>query len=63
VAILFSGDQTTGNGSAQVIVPAEASDLIDQLRATGTVLTCDPGTHTIRPGDSGMVTVTTGQNH
>jgi hypothetical protein len=63
VAILLSGDQTTSNGSAQVIVPAEAADLIDQLRGSGTVLTYDPDTHTIRAGDSGMVTVTTGQSH
>jgi site-specific DNA recombinase len=63
VAILLSGGQTTGNGSAQVTVPAEAADLIDQLRASGIVLTYDPDTHTIRVGDSGIVTVTTGQNH
>ena len=63
VAILLSGDQATRNGSAQVIVPAEAADLIDQLRASGTVLTYESDTHTIRAGDSGMVTVTTGQSH
>jgi hypothetical protein len=63
VAILLSGDQATRNGSAQVIVPAEAADLIDQLRASGTVLTYESDRRTIRAGDSGMVTVTTGQSH
>ena len=47
----------------QVIVPAEAADLINQLRASGTVLAYDPDTHTLRSGDSGMITVTAGQNH
>ena len=63
VAILLGGGQTACNGSAQVIVPAEAADLIDQLRASRTVLTYDPDTHTLRSGDSGMIAVTAGQNH
>ena len=60
-AILLGGGQTADNGSAQVIVPAEAADLVNQLRASGTVLTYDPDTHTLRSGDSGMIAVTVGQ--
>lgn len=52
MAVLLSGGQTTGNGRAQVIVPAEAADL-----------TYDPDTHTVRSADSGMITVTTGRSH
>jgi hypothetical protein len=58
VAILLGGGQPAGSGSVQVIVPAEAADLIDQLRALGTVLTCDPDRHTLRSGDSGTIAVT-----
>ena len=61
VAVLLGGGQTADNGSAQVIVPAEAADLVNQLRASGTVLTYDPDTHTLRSGDSGMIAVTVGQ--
>ena len=63
VAVLLGGGQTADNGSAQVIVPAEAADLINQLRASGTVLTYDPDTHTLRGGDSGMIAVTAERNH
>ncbi len=61
VAILLGADQTADNDSAQVIVPAATADLIDQLRAAGTVLTYDPDTHTLRGGDSGMIAVTAGR--
>ena len=47
----------------QITAPADAADLIDQLRASGAVLTYDPDTRTIRSGDSGMIAVTTGQGH
>ena len=63
VAVLLGGGQTADNGSAQVIVPAEAADLVNQLRASGTVLTYDPDTHTLRGGDSGMIAVTAERNH
>ena len=63
MAILLGGGQTADNGSAQVIVPTEAADLIDQLRASGTVLTYDPDRRTLRSGDSGMIAVTVGQVH
>jgi hypothetical protein len=55
--------QAADNGSAQVIVPAEAAGLINQLRASGTVLTYDPDRRTLRSGDSGMIAVTAGQYH
>jgi hypothetical protein len=59
IAILLGGGQTGGNGCAQVTIPAEAADLIDQLRASGTVLTYDPDTQTIRADDSGLIAVRT----
>jgi site-specific DNA recombinase len=60
IAILLRGDQAAGNGCAQVTIPAEAADLIDELRASGTVLTYDPDTHTIRVGEGGLIAVTAG---
>ncbi len=42
---------------------AQTRDLIDQLRAADAALTYDPDTHTLRSGDSGMIAVTTGQDH
>jgi hypothetical protein len=47
----------------QVTTPDEASDLIDQLRASGTVLTYDPDTRTIRAGEGGLIGVTAGKSH
>jgi hypothetical protein len=47
----------------QITAPAQTADLIDQLRASGAVLTYDTDTHTIRSSDSGMIAVTTGQHH
>jgi hypothetical protein len=46
---------------ASVTAPAQIADLIDQLRATGTVLTYDPGTRSIRAGDEIAVAVTARQ--
>ena len=46
---------------AGITAPPRPGDLIDQLRATGTVLTYDPGTRTIRAGDGAAVAVTAGQ--
>ena len=62
LSILLAGDKTPGRaGQAGITAPAETADLIDQLRATGTVLTYDPGTRTIRAGDGAAVAVTAGQ--
>ena len=62
LSILLAGDKTPDRaGQAGITVPAETADLIDQLRATGTVLTYDPGTRTIRAGDGAAVAVTAGQ--
>ena len=64
VAILLAGDsQAQRSGTAQVTVPAETADLIDRLRASGTVLIYDPQTRTIRASGSDPVAVTAGQNH
>ena len=40
-----------------IIIPAETADLIDQLRATGTVLTYDPCDRTVHAGDDSAVAV------
>jgi site-specific DNA recombinase len=64
IAILLAGDsQAQRNGTAQVTAPAQTADLIDQLRASGAVLTYDPQTRTIRADGSNPVTVTAGRNH
>ena len=60
IAILLRGDHAAGDGCAQVTIPGEAADLIDRLRASGTVLTYDPDTRTIRADDNGLVIVRVG---
>jgi len=61
LAILFEGDggePDLGDGSlAQLTGPAGTADLIDQLRAGGTVLTYDPDEKTVRAGDRDAVAV------
>ena len=50
LAILLAADSTAGDASAvKITASADAADLIDQLRAAGTVLTYDPDTRTIWP--------------
>ena len=62
LSILLADGGTPGRGRrAGITAPARTADLIDQLRATGTVLTYDPGTRTIRAGDGAAVAVTAGQ--
>ena len=62
LSILLAGDKTPDRAcQAGITAPAETAARIDQLRATGTVLTYDPGTRTIRAGDGTAVTVTAGQ--
>jgi hypothetical protein len=62
LAILLAGDSTADRGrEVNITAPGETADLIDQLRATGTALTYDPDTKTIRAGDDAAVAVTAGQ--
>jgi site-specific DNA recombinase len=63
LAILVAGGGTADDGGmVQITTPTQSADLIDQLRASGAVLTYDPDTRTIRTGGSGMIAVTTGHN-
>jgi len=62
VAILLAGEQTRG-GNVQVAVPAQTAELIDQLGASGTVLTYDPDTRTIRASGCASFVITASQNH
>ncbi len=63
LAILLAGGGTADDGGmAQITTPTQSADLIDQLRASGAVLTYDPDTRTIRTGGSGVIAVTTGHN-
>jgi site-specific DNA recombinase len=63
LAILVAGGGTADDGGmVQIATPTQSADLIDQLRASGAVLTYDPDTRTIRTGGSGMIAVTTGHN-
>jgi hypothetical protein len=48
-------------GLAQLTGPAETADLIDQLRATGTVLTYDPDARTLRADGRYAPSVTIGK--
>jgi hypothetical protein len=62
LAILCASRETPERApKASVTAPARVADLIDQLRVTGTVLTYDPGTRTIRAGDEIAVAVTSGR--
>ncbi len=61
MAILLAGDGL-GSGTVQVTAAAQTVGLIDQLRASGAVLTYDPDTWTIRADGSGPAAVTTGRN-
>jgi site-specific DNA recombinase len=62
LSILLAGGGTPGRARrAGITAPARTTDLIEQLRATGTVLTYDPGTRTVRAGDGTAVAVTAGQ--
>jgi len=63
LAILVAGGGTADDGGmVQITTPTQSADLIDQLRASGAVLTYDPDTRTIRTGGRGMIAVTTGHN-
>ena len=61
LAILRVGDGVPDRSRQDSITgPAQATDLIDQLRATGTRLTYDPDTRTIQAGDDTAVTIAAG---
>jgi hypothetical protein len=63
LAILAVGGSPDDGGTIGITTPIQSADLIDQLRASGVVLTYDPDTRTIRTGGSGVIAVTTGHNH
>jgi hypothetical protein len=64
LAILLAGDGSPGDaGTVQVATPTQSANLIDQLRASGIVLTYDPDTRTIRASGRDPVAVTTGRDH
>jgi DNA invertase Pin-like site-specific DNA recombinase len=61
LAILLAADSTASDASAvKITAPAETAELIDQLRAAGTVLTYDPDTRIIRANGHVYVAVTVG---
>jgi site-specific DNA recombinase len=60
--LLASGSHARRSGTVQVTAPAQTADLIGQLRASGTVLTYDPQTRTIRADGSNPAAVTAGQD-
>ena len=63
IAILLGGDsQARGSGTVQVTAAAQTAGLIDQLRASGAILTYDPVTQTIRADGSNPVAVTAGRH-
>jgi site-specific DNA recombinase len=67
VAILLTGDDSEpepgDRGLAQLTGPDRTADLIDQLRADGTVLTYHPDDHTLSAGDRGMPSVIVANDH
>ena len=63
LAILLASDgQVQDSGTGQVTAAAQTAGLIDRLRASGTVLTYDPDTRTIRTDGSHSVAVTAGRD-
>ena len=67
IAVLLTGDSSEpepGNRSqGQLTGPACTADLIDQLRAAGTVLTYDPDEKTVRAGDRDAPAVVITEDH
>jgi site-specific DNA recombinase len=63
MALVLVGDsRARGSGTVQVTAAAQTAGLIDQLRASGAVLTYDPDTRTIHADGSNPVAVTAGRN-
>ena len=67
LAILLTGDdsepESGDRGLAQLTGPDGTADLIDQLRADGTVLTYDPDDRTLSAGDCGVPSVVVAKDH
>jgi len=63
LSILLVGDKTPNPArEVGITAPAQTADLIDQLRATGTVLTYDPRDRTLRAGGHDALSVTIGKS-
>jgi hypothetical protein len=66
ISILLAGQAGTpargSRGLARVTGPADTAALIDRLRATGTVLTYDPDTRTLRANSHDARSVTVGKS-
>jgi site-specific DNA recombinase len=62
VAILLNCDPAVVGGTTQITAPDETASLIDQLRAAGITLICDPDTRALRTSDSSIAAVATGQD-
>ena len=67
LAILLTGDdsepESGDRGLAQLTGPDGTADLIDQLRADGTVLNYDPDDRTLSAGDCGVPSVVVAKDH
>jgi len=63
VSILLAGDGTPDRARrAGITAPAQTADMIDQLRATGTVLTYDPRDQTLRADGHDALSVIIGKS-
>ena len=60
---LHGGCRARRGGHRGITAPAQTADLIDQLRATGTVLTYDPRDRTLHAGGHEALSVTIGKDH
>jgi hypothetical protein len=59
VAILLArGSQANGDGTRQLITPAETAGLVDQLRTAGVTLTYDPDSQIIGTRGDDLIAVT-----
>ena len=67
LAILLAGDgsepEPGGRALARLTGPDRTADLIGQLRADGTVLTCDPDDRTLSAGDRNTPPVVVAEDH
>ena len=64
LSILLADDGTPDPARrVGITTPAQTADLIDQLRATGTVLTYDPRDRTLHAGGHEALSVTIGKDH
>ena len=67
IAILLADPAGTparaNRGLAQLTSPDGTAALIDQLRAGGVLLTCDPDDRTLRTSGHNALSVTTGRDH